>query len=237
MLLFALALAETCALHADNLGVGPDLEGFVLSSGDLAAGDMAINLASFTGLTGCWCRQVLVVDGVFAGGAAGETCRFLLVDVANLTKSSTLGAAVGGSESLAVASEASAVSRGGLCGGCRDHGSSNLLSHGVLEPPLAESALVEMEPMLLGADNHTGTHEAHVCDDLVGSEAVLVNEVGTDQAASSSQTGLAVDSDSLALDSDHLVSEIDELADQAEWRTCAVVKDHVEVLDAQSLEV
>lgn len=237
MLLFALTLAETCALHADNLSVWPDLERFVFSSGDLAAGDMAVNLASFTGLAGCWCRQVFVVDGIFAGCAAGESCRFLLVDVTDLTKSSTLGAAVGRSESLAVASEASAVSRGGLCGSCRDDGSGDLLSHGVLEPPLAESALVEMKPMLLGANNHTGTHEAHVCNDLVGGKAMLVDEVGADQAASSSETGLAVNSNSLALDGDHLVGKIDEFADQAERRACAVVEDHVEVLDAQSLEV
>jgi len=91
--------------------------------------------------------------------------------------------------------------------------------------------------MLLRANNHAGAHEAHVCDNLVGSEAMLVDQICANEAAGSSKTSLAMDSDSLALHCDHLVCEVDKLANQTQRRAGTVVKDHVQVLNAQSLEV
>ena len=58
--------------------------------------------------------------------------------------------------------------------------------------------------MLLRADDHAGTHEAHEGDDFVGCEAVAVDEIGTDEAACAAESGFAVDGDTFLL-SDHVV--------------------------------
>ena len=58
--------------------------------------------------------------------------------------------------------------------------------------------------MLLGADDHAGTHEAHKGDDFVGCEAVAVDEVGADEAAGAAESGFAVDRDTF-LSGDHVV--------------------------------
>lgn len=46
--------------------------------------------------------------------------------------------------------------------------SETFLEDGVLKPPLAEDALVEMKPMLLGANHHSGPLEAHESDEFGG---------------------------------------------------------------------
>ena len=69
-----------------------------------------------------------------------------------------------------------------------------------------------MEPVLLGTDNHARAHEAHVCDNLVGGEAVLVDQVSPDEAASSSKSSLAVNCDTALLHRNHLMCKVDELA-------------------------
>ena len=91
--------------------------------------------------------------------------------------------------------------------------------------------------MLLGTDHHARAHEAHVCDNLVGGEAVLVDQVCADQAASSSQSSFAVDCDTALLYCDHLVCEVDKLAYEGQRWACSVVEDHVQVLDAELGEV
>ena len=94
-----------------------------------------------------------------------------------------------------------------------------------------------MKPVLLGTDNHTRSHESHERDDLVRCETMAVDEIGANQATSSAQTSLAVDSDSLLAHSDGLVSKSNKLADSCERRTCAIVENHVQMLNTQSLEV
>lgn len=123
-----------------------------------------------------------------------------------------------------------------LGGGCRLQG-SKLLLHAVLEPPLPESSLVQVQPVLLGTNDHTRAHETHESDDLVGGETMPVDEVGSNQAASPSKTSLAVHGDALLADSDHLVGEVDEVADEVEGWTRAIVENHVQVLDAKGGEV
>lgn len=91
--------------------------------------------------------------------------------------------------------------------------------------------------MLLRTDDHTRAHEAHVSNDFVCSETVSIDEVGADKTAGSSKTSLAVDGDALALDGNHLVGKVDELLDKAERRAGAIIKDHIQMLDAKRLEV
>ena len=107
----------------------------------------------------------------------------------------------------------------------------------LLDAPLAEGALVDVQPVLLRADDHAGTHEAHEGDGLVGGEGVAVDEVGADEAAGAAEPGLAVHGDGLLAADDGLVGEADELAHRLERRAGAVLEDHVEVLDAERLEV
>ena len=67
----------------------------------------------------------------------------------------------------------------GFCGGGGQQ-VGELRLHDVFPPPFAEGALVDVQPVLLGADDHAGPHEAHEGDDFVGGEAVPVDEVGAD---------------------------------------------------------
>lgn len=108
---------------------------------------------------------------------------------------------------------------------------------GIFPPPFAKFALVEMEPVLLGADDHARSHEAHKGDDFVGGEAVPVDEIGADQAARTAEAGFAVDGDASFALVDCFVRQFDEFLDEGEWRAGAVVEDHVEVVDAEGGEV
>ncbi len=67
----------------------------------------------------------------------------------------------------------------------------------VFQIPFSELSLVEVEPVLLGTDDHAWSHESHKGDDFVGGEAVAVDEVCADQTARSTKTGFAVDGDAL----------------------------------------
>ena len=87
--------------------------------------------------------------------------------------------------------------------------------------------------MLLWADDHPRTHESHVRDDLVGCEAMAVDEICSDQAACAAQSGFAVHCDSPFVDCDHFVRHIDKSADHAKGWTCAVVENHVFMCYAQ----
>lgn len=91
--------------------------------------------------------------------------------------------------------------------------------------------------MLLGPDDHTGSHEAHIRDDLVRGKAVTVHEVCADETASAAETGLAVDGDVFPVHGDGCVCEVDELAHEIERRTGAVIEYHVNVGDAEGGEV
>ncbi len=110
------------------------------------------------------------------------------------------------------------------------------LLHAVLEPPLAEDVLVEVQPVLLRADHHARAHEAHKGDDLVARESVAVDEVRADEAAGAAESGLAVHGDGLVLDGNHVVGQPDELAHHGEGGAGAVVEYHVEMLDAVDCE-
>lgn len=103
------------------------------------------------------------------------------------------GGGVGGDFAKGGAALASAGRRKGLAiadvaakfGGCA--GGSDGLEGGefgwqdrVFEPPFSERALVKVQPVLLRAYDHAGTHESHVRDDLVGREAMAVDEVCAD---------------------------------------------------------
>lgn len=91
--------------------------------------------------------------------------------------------------------------------------------------------------MLLGADHHAGPHEAHICDNLVCCEAIAVHEVCADQTASAAESGLAVHGNMFAMDIDGRVREVDEFTHQIERWTRPIVKDHVNVRDAEGGEV
>jgi len=104
-------------------------------------------------------------------------------------------------------------------------------------PPLPEGTLVQVQPMLLWANHHTGAHEAHVGDDLIRSEAVLVDQVCSDEAPGPTQPSLAVNSNALLVYGNHLVRQVDELADQRQRWASAVVEDHVQMLDTELCEV
>ena len=71
-----------------------------------------------------------------------------------------------------------------------------------------------MQPMLLWTDNHAGTHEAHKGNDLVGGEAVTIDEIGADETAGAAEPGFAMDGDTLLFDSDSVVGEIYESSHQ-----------------------
>jgi hypothetical protein len=69
--------------------------------------------------------------------------------------------------------------------------------------------------MLLWANNHSWTHEAHVCNNLVGSEAVTEDEVCADQTSSAAKASFAMDCDSLLSDGDYFMGEVDEFSNEA----------------------
>lgn len=91
--------------------------------------------------------------------------------------------------------------------------------------------------MLLGADYHSRAHEAHVGNDLVRGEGMLVDEIRSDEAPRSSESGFAVNGNTLLLHSDHVVCQVDKLPDKCKRRACTVIEDHVKMLDAELCEV
>lgn len=90
--------------------------------------------------------------------------------------------------------------------------------------------------MLLWPNHHSRTHETHECNHFVGSEAVAIDQISSDQAASPTEARLAMDSDALIL-RDHVVGQLDELVDNGECWTGSILKDHIDVLDAKSCKV
>lgn len=122
--------------------------------------------------------------------------------------------------------------RGAGNSGVGGHLLAELALDALFDPPFTEDTLVDVKPVLLGADDHTGAHEAHKGNDLVSREAMAVDEVCTNEAACSSEAGLAVDSDAFLLDGDGLVCQSDEFANGGERWAGAVVEDHVEMRDA-----
>ena len=69
-----------------------------------------------------------------------------------------------------------------------------------------------MKPMLLWSNYHTGTHEAHVSDDFIGGEGMLIDQISSNEAASSTKSSFAVNSDTLLAHRNHFMRKIDELA-------------------------
>lgn len=99
-------------------------------------------------------------------------------------------APVGGRRGLAVArslhgSHGRAGRRMTSGGGSSSKLSPELTLDTLLDPPLSEGSLVEVQPVLLRSNNHAGPHKPHERDDLVGSEAVAINQVGTNETAGS----------------------------------------------------
>lgn len=115
--------------------------------------------------------------------------------------------------------------------------SSNSTLNALLNPPLSECTLVEVQPVLLWSDNHTRSHEAHKGYNLISSKAVAVDKICTNQASSSSETSLAVNSNALLLDGNGFMGQADKLAHGCERRASSVVKDHIEMLNAEGLKV
>lgn len=124
-------------------------------------------------------------------------------------------------------------------GGCAE----SLESRGRLDSPrdacvgpCDEVVLVDVEPVLLRSDNHTGPHDAHESDDLVGSEGVLVDKVGADETTSTAEASFAVDGNDL-VEVGHFLDEADELPDHGELGTSTIFEEHVDVLDADVLKL
>ena len=105
------------------------------------------------------------------GGGDCAAC-FVMGEFAEGGAFGLVGAVLGGSDGLAVAGEEFLALACFCRGGGQEEG--ELFFHDVFEPPFAEYALVNVEPVLLGADYHAGTHEAHEGDNFVGGEAVPV---------------------------------------------------------------
>lgn len=91
--------------------------------------------------------------------------------------------------------------------------------------------------MLLGPNDHSGPHKAHIRDDLVCGEAIAVHEVCADETAGAAEAGLAVDGDVFPVHGNGRVREVDELAHEIERRAGAVVKYHVDVGNTEGGEV
>lgn len=94
-----------------------------------------------------------------------------------------------------------------------------------------------MEPMLLRSYYHSRSHEAHESDNFVPRETMAVDEICADETSSSPEPGFAMNGDFLSFDGNHLMSKVDELSDCWKRGTCAVVKDHIQVLDSHGFEV
>lgn len=147
----------------------------------------------------------------------------------------TLRAAIGRRECLAVARNAFATLRRGCLGRCRWRSELGFVL--LLMPPFSEDTLIDVEPVLLRSNNHAGSHEAHEGDALVRCEAMAIDEVCADQTACPAETSFAVDCYAFAADVDHVVCQLNKASHKLKRWTCAVVEDHVQMLDAESSEV
>ena len=85
------------------------------------------------------------------------------------------------------------------------------LPHRVFEPPLAEGALIEVQPVLLWANHHSRSHEAHEGDALVGREAVAVDEVRSNQTSRATESRFTMDGNAFPF-GDGLRREANEFA-------------------------
>ena len=94
-----------------------------------------------------------------------------------------------------------------------------------------------MQPVLLRAHDHTGSHESHVCNDFVGRETVAVNQVGADQTSCASETCFAVHCYAALLGANSLVCHSNKISNHAQRRAGTVIEDHVFVGDTQCTEV
>ena len=116
----------------------------------------------------------------------------------NLAKRSTVrGASVWGCRHLAVAQRSLLHSPDGRARhrvGCGKFSADSAFNT-LFDPPFSESALVEVQPVLLRTNNHAGSHETHKGNDFVRCEAVAVDEIGANEAACATKTGLAVRSE------------------------------------------
>lgn len=91
--------------------------------------------------------------------------------------------------------------------------------------------------MLLGTNHHSRAHESHVRDNFIGGEAVSIDEICSNETASSTETSFAVHSNPLLPYCDHVMGEVDELPHKRKRGAGAVVEDHVQVLNAKLCEV
>ena len=91
--------------------------------------------------------------------------------------------------------------------------------------------------MLLRTHNHAGAHKPHVCDDLIRDESMSIDQVGPYQTASSTKAGLAMNGNRFIPNGNHVMRQSYESFDHMQWWAGAVVKDHIEVVDAQGVEV
>lgn len=119
----------------------------------------------------------------------------------------------------------------------RGHQESHLVLHRILMPPLTEVALIEVQPVLLGTNDHAWAHESHESNYLIGRKAMTVDEIRSDETAGPTKTSFAVYCNCLVLVCDHIVSKVDELPYEWERWACAVIEDHIEVLYAERGEV
>jgi hypothetical protein len=95
---------------------------------------------------------------------------------------------------------------------------SELPFNALLDPPLSEGSLVQMQPVLLGPNNHARSHKPHERNNLVGGETMAVDQIGANEAASTAQAGFAVNSHAPLLDSNRLVGHANEFANQGKRR-------------------
>jgi hypothetical protein len=94
-----------------------------------------------------------------------------------------------------------------------------------------------MKPMLLGTDHHSWSHESHIGDNFIGGEAISIDEICSNETASSTEASFAVHSNPLLPYCDHVMGEIDELPYKRKRGACAIVEDHIQMLDTKLCEV
>lgn len=173
---------------------------------------------------------------VVVGWGAGWGAGFVVGEFAEGGAFGLLAAVWGRGGGLGVGEEFGALAGGGFRGGGGED-QREFFFHYVFPPPFSEGALVDVQPVLLGTDDHAGTHESHEGDYFVGGEAVPVDEVCADEAPGSAEAGFAVHRNSFVFDGDHFMGKLDEFLDESERWTGAVVEYHIQVIDAKGGEV
>ena len=102
--------------------------------------------------------------------------------------------------------------------------------------PVSERILVKIKPMLLGTHHHSRTNHPHIGYTLVGGEPVSINKMGSDKTPGAAKASLTVDRNLASVVNNGFGSP-DELLDIFQRGTGAIVKDHVDVLDATTGEL